>query len=470
MFKSIELQKKYEARLSRYITAMHGGTPDRIPIRFFFQEAAARFAGYTSQQVACNYNLAFDATREMAISMDSDAVMLNAIWSNYGVGKAAGWRYLNVPGVDVSGDSVLQYSEPEREEDMLMFEDEYDEFSSDPTAFLYGKWLSRYANRIKAPGGAVDAEHNMTIAAGAMAYANYMNAFGPAAYKLKYEAGVVSANSGMIKAPLDIFSDKLRGYLSTAIDTLERPEQVLKACEALMPHLLANALGGADPDGLVPVTLWAHRGCTPFFSKETFEKIFWPTLKPLLEEIIAAGHQVLFYGEGNWEAHYDSLLELPAGGIIYHLDKGDPILAAKKLKGKFALSGGLNYDVLSRGTTDDVRLYMKKLLSEIAADGGYILDCSALMLNDIKPENVRTAVDYILDHGVYSSGHEGFTPLKVNPLITKNVGIRPPNTCISWERESSNYRNLSGDLALVKRSWQAVDSAAYNYIWTTLLW
>ena len=470
MFKSLDLQNKYEARLNRYVTAMHSETPDRVPIRFFFQEAAARFAGYTSQQVACDCNLAFDATREMAIAMDSDAVMLNAIWSNYGVGKAAGWRYLNVPGVDVDLESVLQYNEPPRDEDLLMHEDEYSEFSSDPTAFLYGKWLSRYCNRVIAPGMPLTAEHNMTVAAGAIAYANYMNTFGPAAYKLKYDAGIVSANSGMIKAPLDILADKLRGYIPTAIDTLERPEQVLKACQALMPHLVANALGGADPDKAVPITLWAHRGCTPFFSKETFDNIFWPTLKPLLEEIIAAGHQVLFYGEGNWEAHYDSLLELPADGIIYHLDKGDPAYAAKKLKSKFSISGGLNYDVLTRGTAEDVRKYMKKLLSEVACDGGYMLDCSALMLNDIKPENVRTAVDYVLEHGVYSTGHNTFAPLKVTPYPTLEGGKRPPNTCFPWQRESSDYRKLSGDVALVKRSWQAVDSATYNYIWTSLLW
>ena len=209
----------------------------------------------------------------------------------------------------------------------------------------------------------------------------------------------------MIKAPLDILADKFRGYLDTVYDTMERPKDVLRACEALMPHIVANALGGADPEKKVPITIWAHRGCIPFFTQETFDTIFWPTLKPVFEEIISQGYQILFYGEGNWEAHYETLKELPTGSIIYHLDRGDPAIAARAFKAKIAISGGLSYDVLSRGTPDDVRAHMKDLFEVMKPGGGYILDATALMLHDIKPENLDAAVAYTLEHGVYSQGH-----------------------------------------------------------------
>lgn len=41
--------------------------------------------------------------------------------------------------------------------------------------------------------------HNVALVSGALAYANYMNAFGSAAHALKYESGLVGANAGMIK-------------------------------------------------------------------------------------------------------------------------------------------------------------------------------------------------------------------------------------------------------------------------------
>ena len=470
MFISPTTETLYNQRLNRYVTAMRGGTPDRIPIRFLYQEAAARYCGVTNQKVACDYNAAFDVTRKMATDMGNDAVMLNAIWSTYCVAKAAGWKYLAIPGVDTYVDNVNQFFEPHDEEDMFVQIDEYEEFTQDPTAFLVNKWFPRACKRLRMPGQPVDYDHNLSLISGAIAYANYMNAFGPAAHKLKYEAGVVSANAGMIKAPLDIMADKFRGYINTCIDGKEHPKKLLKACEALMPHILANALAGADPDKNVPITIWAHRGCVPFISQEMFDYIFWPTLKPIFEEIIRQGHQILFYGEGNWEAHYDNLLELPAGGIIYHIDKGNPAYAAKKLKDKFAISGGLPYDVLSRGTEADVRAEMKKLFNAVKCGGGYILDATALMLSDIRPENVKAAVDYTLEYGVYSQS----SPAKVSgtPETVHKIspGTRPPFVCRPWAQESAGYSNLTGDADLVKRQWESTDAAAYNYIWTSVLW
>lgn len=469
MFKDEKTERLYNERAARYFCATDGGTPDRIPMRFFLQEAAARYMGYTNQQVACDYNLAFEVTRKAGEKLGVDSVMLNAIWSNYGLAKAASWKYLYVPGVDVDMGSVNQFGEPASEEEVFLRASEYDEFIEDPTAFLFNKWLARATTRVKSLGEPVTLEHNLALISGALAYANYMHAFGPAANALKYESGLVAANAGMIKAPLDIFADKFRGYVGTAIDTVERPQDVLKACQALMPHIVANALAGADPEKKVPITLWAHRGCTPFFSQETFDTIFWPTLKPVLEEIISKGYQVLFYGEGNWETHYRSLLELPAGTLIYHLDKGDPARAAKAFKGKFAISGGLSYDVLATGTPNDVRKHMRELFAVMKPDGGYILDATALMLNDVKPENLEVAVAYTLEHGVYSQGHAAPPRGTCSPQPIPQ-GKRKPNTVRSWEEESRGYRCLTGDVELVRRKWEENDAAAYNYLWTTVLW
>lgn len=469
MFQSERVQKLYEDRRKRYLTAMNGGTPDRIPIRFLLQEVAARICGESNQTVSVDYNQAFECTRRAGEMLGCDAIMLNAIWSNYGVAKAASWRYLHVPGVDVDITGVNQFSEPSTEEAQFLRPEEYAEFIDDPTAFLVNKWFPRATTRLVPAGSPVTFDHNVALMSGALAYANYMNAFGPAAERLKYESGLVSANAGMIKAPLDILMDKFRGYVGCAIDTLEDPDVVRSACEALIPHIIANALGGADPNREVPITLWAHRGCVPFIRPDTFENIFWPTLRPVIEEIASKGYQVLFYGEGNWEAHYDALRTLPAGSIIYHLDKGSPELAARKLKDRFAVSGGLDYNVLARGSAEDVRKHMKQLFGWMKPGGGYILDATALMLSDVKPENLRVAVDYTMEHGVYSQSapvrrREIPQPASIAP------GKRPPNTVRPWEEESRNYRNLSGNVDLVKNAWQSVDAALYNYLWTTVLW
>ena len=80
-----------------------------------------------------------------------------------------------------------------------------------------------------------------------MAMLNYFHAFGPQIERMRRECGTVSAICGMLKAPLDILADKLRGYIGLAFDLKEIPEKVLAACQALMPHLGYLALTGADP-------------------------------------------------------------------------------------------------------------------------------------------------------------------------------------------------------------------------------
>jgi uroporphyrinogen-III decarboxylase len=218
---------------------------------------------------------------------------------------------------------------------------------------------------------------------------------------LREESGTVSAISGILKAPLDILGDKLRGYLGLCEDLIERPEKVRSACEALMPHLLHIALSGADPDKNVPIAMWMHRACVPFISHDHFESIHWATLKPIIKEIWKNGHQTLFYAEGNWDHHLSSFAELPDASIVYHVDKGDIFKVHEAIGNKFCLSGGIDNVLLSYGTEDEVRDCCKKVIDGVSKDGGYILDASAIIQNDANVENIRAMTDFVREYGVY---------------------------------------------------------------------
>ena len=185
------------------------------------------------------------------------------------------------------------------------------------------------------------------------------------------------------------------------MDLFERPDKVMAACEALMPHLLHVALSGADPEKNVPIGFWMHRGCVPFINREQWARFYWPTLKPIIKEIWRHGHQVLFYAEGKWFSHLDSFLELPAGSIVFHVDHDDVFEVHRKIGHKFAISGGIPNFLLAYETPDKVRAFCKRLINEVACDGGYIADASAIMQNEISIENMRVMTEYIREHGVY---------------------------------------------------------------------
>ena len=266
------------------------------------------------------------------------------------------------------------------------------------------------------------------------------------------------------------------------MDMITQPEKVLAACEALMPHLYNVALNSADPNHQVPIGFWMHRGCVPFISPEQFNSHYWPTLKPIIEELWKNGHQTLFYAEGDWTHHLDSFAELSERSIVFHADRSDIFKAHKVFGHKFCLSGGIPNGVLSFQTPADVRNYCKKIIDGVAKDGGYILDASAIIQNDTSIENMRIMTDFVRDYGVYSSGSSN--PVETYPDIipssdstfSNNYGMtrmvkRKMNAgvCIPWEEKLKEIPNISGDREIVKSIWEDIDSLGNMFIWQSLL-
>ncbi|MHC4337973.1 MAG: uroporphyrinogen decarboxylase family protein [Planctomycetota bacterium] len=393
-------EKLYAERLKRYVTAMRNEKPDRIPIRPFVAEFTAKYAGYTCQEVTHDFEKAFVAARKCAADFDWDAVVANMVYGWTGLTQAIGMKYYAVPGIDLAPDIGFQYIEPP-EEKAFMKPDEYDQLIEDPTGFLFNVWLPRVSADVSEMGEPTSCRNNLSFLKGGMAMLSYFGAFGKQNELLRSESGTVSAISGILKAPFDILADKLRGYIGLTIDLFERPDKVLAACEALMPHLTHVALSGADPNKNVPIGLWMHRGCVPFVSQKHFEKLYWPTLKPIVEEIWSHGHQVLFYAEGNWNAHLKSFVELPDRSIVYHVDMADIFEVHKTLGHKFCISGGIPNYLLSRGTAEEVRDCCKKVIDGVGRDGGYIMDASSIIQNDAEVENIKAMTEFTREYGVY---------------------------------------------------------------------
>jgi len=395
-----DMEKLYAERLRRYTTAMRKGKPDRVPIRPFVAEFVAKYAGYTCQEVTQDYEKAFAATRKCAADFDWDATVANMVYGWSGLTQAIGLKYYAVPGVDLDVNTGFQYVEPPEDKAWMPAED-YDALIADPTGYLFNVWLPRVSADVVAPGQPNTFRNNLSFVKGGMAMLAYFMGFGRQAELLRRESGTVSAIAGILKAPLDILADKLRGYLGLCTDLYDRPKKVVAACEAMMPHLAHVALSGADPTKNVPITIWMHRGCVPFVSMDHFEKIFWPTLKPILQEIWRQGHQVLFYAEGKWGAHLKRFAELPAGSIVFHCDRDDIFEVHKVLGGKFALSGGVPNDLLAFGKPKQIREVCKKVIDGVARDGGFIMDACAIVQNDAKVENIRAMTDFTREYGVY---------------------------------------------------------------------
>ena len=127
-----------------------------------------------------------------------------------------------------------------------------------------------------------------------------------------------------------------------------------------------------------------------------------------------------------------------------------------------------------------MRAHTRKVIDEVARDGGYILDASAIMQNDTSVENLRAMTEAAREHGVYSSSAwSPDEPLKTpcdGAEISRLKGLEgwpppriKPGVCFPWERKAAGLPELTGDKELVQRIWENLDALGNTFIWQCLL-
>ena len=68
-------------------------------------------------------------------------------------------------------------------------------------------------------------------------------------------------------------------------------------------------------------------------------------LKQIIEGLHSQGIQTLFYAEGEWNPNLKYIAQLPAGSIVYHVDRGDIFEVHREVGEKFWFYGHCNYPV-----------------------------------------------------------------------------------------------------------------------------
>ncbi len=470
-----DLDRLYRQRMHRFVTAMRNAKADRVPIRPFLAEFCGKLTGHDVMQVTHDFEQAFAAVRKTARLLDVDALVGNMVYVWTGLVQALGLKYYGIPGINSRPDCGFQYLEPP-EDKAWMRPEEYDHLIDDPTGYLYEVWLPRISTEIAAPGEKCTYRNQVTLVKGSLAMLSYFQGFGRQAEQMRSEAGMPSALCGILKAPMDILADKLRGYMGLVTDLRQRPEKVLAACQALAPHMLHTALAGADPQKLLPIGFWMHRSCVPFINPKHFEQIHWPTLKPIIENLWAAGHQTLFYAEGKWGPHLDAFAELPDRSIVYHVDQDDVFEVHRKLGKKFCISGGVPNTILSLGNPERVREHCRRIIDEVAADGGYIMDASAIVQDDARIENVRAMIEFTREYGDYggepcdappqgAAPAPGFKPTDISPWQT----ARPAGVCIPWSEKQKELPPVQRHEEMVERIWNEIEGLGNMFIYQVLV-
>lgn len=412
-------QEAFEARKKRIDDAMALKEPDRVPCVPMYSTFPFLYAGYSMAEVLYDTEKAKDAIRKYLTHFEPDQS------SGYGAAFCGQgpmlekldptWlEWAGRPGGRIDKDSIHQYLERAYMED-----DEYPDFNSDMGGWIMRKYLPRTYRSMEGFAG-LDFRSATGYGYGALSmqflnpqvlsavqtlaevggmFAKYYGEI--AAFEAEQEAMGFPAQFGATTTcAFDALSDSLRGTLPTMVDLMEQPEEMKRAIEQFFSGSLYGALAQAKYSKGRFIFIPLHKGMDGFMSNDQYREFYWDTLKRLVMALIGAGYTPWLYTEGKYNSRLEFLADVPKGKVFVHIEDAD-MKEVKRIVGPHAcISGGMRTDVLTRGTVEQTKDEVKRLLDICAPGGGYIFDVSDT-LEHCKVENVEALFETVKTYGKY---------------------------------------------------------------------
>ncbi|MBN2550214.1 MAG: hypothetical protein JXB15_13710 [Anaerolineales bacterium] len=418
-FASLDAEKGYKQRAQMIMDVVHLKKPERVPVIPWWGVYPAHYAGVTVQEVMYDYEKLGAAWRKFNADFLPDALVSSAL-----VGPGKVFELLDVKNYSWPGHGTPANTSYQCIEDEYMTADDYDAFIVDPSNFFMRTYLPRilgalgpwsmlgpwtdivelpFVGLALVPAGLPPVQQAFkTFLEAGQAILEWISAVGPIEGASIAGLGLPNTIGGFTKAPFDTLGDTLRGTRGIMLDMYRQPGKLIAAMERIIPIAIdmgvRNANAGNNPFVFIPL----HKGADGFMSNKDFEKFYWPTLKAVLLGLIQAGTVPYLFVEGGYNQRLDIIVDsdIPAGHTVWMFDHTDMKEVKKKLGGWACFGGNVPGSLLKTGTPQEVSDYVKKLIDEVAQDGGYIL-ANGAVLDDSTPENVHAMIDTGKAYGKY---------------------------------------------------------------------
>ncbi|KIR03748.1 Uroporphyrinogen-III decarboxylase [Lachnospiraceae bacterium TWA4] len=329
--------------------------------------------------------------------------------------KFAGYDNVKWPGPDFN----LPVNTPYQYVDSTFLEeDEYDSYLKDPSAFLMKKVLAKryhafagleYLNIQSLCGQSIFSLAALAAPPIKSAIENLLKTADMVQENLNdmiditkmiVEKGFIPYGGSTASAPFDEFADNIRGLVNTCCDLISDPESVDEAinrwADISIPAIINQAKLSHDQYVFMPL----HCGTDTFMSADTYREHYWPTLKRMLEEVVAADLTPLVFCEGKYDSKLDIIKDVPKGKIVYFFEDVDLENACRTLEGVANVAGGMRTQTLMRGNIDEVVAETKKSL-EIGKKYGNFIMSNTLALDKIDLDVMQAWQDTTFEYGRY---------------------------------------------------------------------
>ena len=418
-FASPKVERAYQERVQMIKDAVQVKKPARVPVCPTIGFYPFAYAGVSAQEAMYDTDKLGLALKKFHADFLPDSLSSAPIYGSGKIFEILDYKLYRWPGHGVPAAAPYQCVEAE-----YMHADEYDLFINDPSGYFARFYLPRVFGALSGwqmtapltdilelpffgpyivPIGIppVQESYQKLLEAGRAAM-EWIQAAGAVDGWSMSTLGLPVLLGGFTKAPFDTLGDTLRGTRAIMLDKFRQPKKLLAAMERLVP--LAIDMGvrtaglGHHPIVFIPL----HKGADGFMSNEDFKTFYWPTLKAVVLGLIDEGLVPYLFVEGGYNQRLDIVADpdIPKGTTIWIFDQSDMQAVKKRFSGWACFGGNVPVSMLKAGTPEDVKTYVKRLIDDVAQDGGFILSTGAV-LDDAVPENLHAMIDTGKEYGVY---------------------------------------------------------------------
>jgi hypothetical protein len=202
--------------------------------------------------------------------------------------------------------------------------------------------------------------------------------------------------------PMEFISLSVRSFNDFVLDIFRYPEEIKAASKGMMKPMKLLGMLTITLSGVKRVFLGGTRTSASFLSPRQFEEFALPEWEELVNYFIDKGITVILHFDSDWTDFFPYLKNLPARKCILNLDGTSDIFQAKEILGDhMCIMGDVPATLLKLGEPEEVDEYCRRLITELGADGGFILSSGCTVPIDARPENVKAMVHSVQRYGVY---------------------------------------------------------------------
>jgi uroporphyrinogen-III decarboxylase len=416
-FENAQTEAAYKERVTIIQDAVQlKKTPARIPICPSCGHYPIEYGEISWYDAMHDYEALARAWKKFTYDFEIDAVSSPLLIVPGKALEIVNFTLYKWAGHDLRNDQEFQFVEKE-----YMKPEEYQDLIDDPTGFFLTRFFPRIFGELNGLGAFpfLPPVHEILVVPG------FLRAFASKDMKhvlaklteagdeaMKWFMTMVGANAeimskgfpmftgGFSKAPFDIIADSLRGTRGILIDMYRKGDEIIEACDRLVPFMIKHGVAGCKAAGHLIPLIPLHKGADTFMSEDQYRKFYWPSLKKVINGLVDEGLVPLLFAEGSYNRRLEIISDLPKGKTIWWFDKTDMAKAKKTVGQVSCIAGNVPTDILCTGTPDDVKAYCKDLIDTAGKDGGFILSTGAGM-QDTKAENIRAMIDFSKQYGRY---------------------------------------------------------------------